>query len=181
MRKGFADPTAGRGIRSADRAQNLPEPARTSREPACYRARRAGVAERQTQRTQNPPGREARVGSNPTSGTNVPGAMAGEMRRALRAIGLFALLCGPALPALAGCPDGMREFRGAISRITPQKLFVDSRLDDNIGFARSPATRIVDAQGRASGSWDQLRAGDAVAICWRFEDHPRQAVTITLR
>ena len=121
------------------------------------------------------------MGSNPTSGTNVHGAMANEMSRALRAIGLGAVLGALALPALAGCPDGLREFRGAISEITPQKLFVDSRLDDNIGFERSPATQIVDEAGKGRASWGQLRAGDTVVICWRFEDRPRKALTITLR
>jgi hypothetical protein len=104
-----------------------------------------------------------------------------EMRRAFRAIAMFAGVSLAAASALAGCPDGMREFRGAISEITAQKLFVDSRLDDNIGFERSPQTTIVDAAGKGRAKWAQLRAGDSVVICWRFEDRPRKAVTITLR
>ncbi len=181
MRKGFADPTRVCGIGSANRTQNLPEPARTSREPACYRARRAGVAERQTQRTQNPPGREARVGSNPTSGTNVCWEMLNAMRRSLRAFRWIALLSAFAAPAFAGCPDGMREFRGAISELTAQKLFVDSRLADNIGFERAAETKISDEAGKGRARWDQLSVGDKVVICWRFEDRPRKALTIAVR
>ena len=120
------------------------------------------------------------MGSNPTSGTNVHGAMANEMRRRRRAIGVGALLCALAAPALAGCPDGLREFRGAISEMTAQKLFVDSRFDDNIGFVRAGETKIVDAAGKGRATWDRLHAGDLVVICWRFEDRPRKAVTITL-
>ncbi len=105
------------------------------------------------------------------------------MRHTTRTLGLGALLllsvC--ASSAFAECPDGMREFRGAITSLTAQKLFVASRLDDNIGFERAQATRIVDAAGRERTSWDQLKAGDSVVICWRFEDRPRKALTITLR
>jgi hypothetical protein len=107
--------------------------------------------------------------------------MANEMRRSVRGLAWIVLLGALAAPAFAGCPDGMREFRGAISELTPQKLFVDSRLDDNIGFARAPETKIVDAAGKGRVRWEQLRAGDPVVICWRFEDRPRQAVTITVR
>ena len=105
------------------------------------------------------------------------------MRCATRYLGLgaFLVLALLAAPAFAECPDGMREFRGAITSVTPQKLFVDSRLDDNIGFEREQATRILDASGKGRTSWKQLRAGDAVVICWRFEDRPRKAHTITLR
>ena len=137
------------------------------------------MAERQTQGTQNPPGREARVGSNPTSGTNVHAPMmVAIMRNALRRARLavaFALALA-ASPALAGCPDGMREFRGEISEVSAQKLFVDSRLDDNIGFERAADTQVI---GRAS--WDALKAGDEVAICWRFADRPRKAVIVTVK
>ncbi len=98
------------------------------------------------------------------------------MRRAMRTAGMAALFCALAAPALAGCPEGMREFRGAISQISGRKLFVDSRLDDNIGFERSPDTRVV---GRAG--WDALKPGDSVAICWRFEDRPRKAVIVQVR
>jgi hypothetical protein len=98
------------------------------------------------------------------------------MRNALRTTLLGVALALAASPALAACPDGMREFRGAISEIGPRKLFVVSRLDDNIGFARAPDTRVV---GRAG--WDALKAGDAVAICWRFEDRPRKAVSVTVK
>ncbi len=115
------------------------------------------------------------MGSNPTSGTNVHRDMAGAMRNTMRTIGLGLLLGALASPALAGCPDGMREFRGAISAIDAQKLYVDSRLDDNIGFARAPDTRVVGRSG-----WEALAPGDAVVICWRFEDRPRKAVTITV-
>ncbi len=121
------------------------------------------------------------MGSNPTSGTNVSSGMANEMRRSVRMLGLMALLSAAAAPAFAGCPDGMREFRGAISEITAQKLFVDSRLDDNIGFERAPETKISDAAHKGRQRWDQLSVGDRVVICWRFEDRPRKAVTIAVR
>jgi hypothetical protein len=98
------------------------------------------------------------------------------MRNALRTTLFGVALALVALPALAGCPDGMREFRGALSAVGPQKLFVDSRLDDNIGFERAPDTRVV---GRAS--WDALKAGDEVSICWRFEDRPRKAVIVSVK
>jgi len=88
----------------------------------------------------------------------------------------LALALFGAAHARAECPADMREFRGAITAINAQKLFVDSRLDDNIGFERSPDTRV---RGRAG--WDALRAGDAVVICWRFQDRPRKAVTITVK
>jgi hypothetical protein len=116
------------------------------------------------------------VGSNPTSGTNVDRFMAGRMRIATRSLASLALIAAFAAPALAGCPDGMREFRGAISEITAQKLFVESRLDDNIGFERAAETRV----GGSKSSWDALAPGDLVAICWRFEDRPRKAVTISV-
>gem|GEM_PF-6275099 len=117
------------------------------------------------------------MGSNPTSGTSVHAPkMVAIMRNGLRTTLLGVALALVAIPALAGCPDGMREFRGAISEVGPQKLFVDSRLDDNIGFARAPDTQVI---GRAS--WDALKAGDEVAICWRFEDRPRKAVSVTVQ
>jgi hypothetical protein len=47
------------------------------------------------------------------------------MRRALRTVGLAWLLSALALPALAGCPEGMREFSGAISTVNARKLFVE--------------------------------------------------------
>jgi hypothetical protein len=103
--------------------------------------------------------------------------MAGDMRKASRALAAIAFAALLAAPALAGCPKGMREFRGVISAVKAQKLFVDSRLDDNIGFQRAGETRVA---GKKS-SWDALAAGDDVAICWRFEDRPRKAVTITVR
>ncbi len=106
------------------------------------------------------------------------------MQLATRTIGLaalFALLGLLAAPAFAGCPAGMREFRGTISSISPQKLFVDSRMEDNIGFERAPDTRVVDATGQGRSQWDQIRPGDAVTICWRFEERPRKAHEITLR
>jgi len=103
--------------------------------------------------------------------------MADAMRRVLRTIGLASLLSALALPALAGCPKGMREFSGAISAVNARKLFVESRLEDNIGFERASETRVT---GR-KGSWDALAPGDEVAICWRFEDRPRVAVTISVR
>jgi len=99
------------------------------------------------------------------------------MRRALRTIGLTSLLSVLALPALAGCPEGMREFSGAISAVNARKLFVESRLDDNIGFERAPETRVSGKKA----SWDALAPGDEVAICWRFEDQPRIAVTVSVR
>jgi hypothetical protein len=91
---------------------------------------------------------------------------------------LFALY---ASPALAGCPPGMREFRGSITSVSAQKLFVDSRMEDNIGFERAPTTRVSDATGQGRTTWEQIRAGDGVVICWRFEDRPRKAHSITLR
>ena len=105
------------------------------------------------------------------------------MRHPTRFLGLCALFSLTLLvaPVFAECRDGMREFRGAITSVGAQKLFVDSRLDDNIGFERAQATRIVDAAGKGRTSWRQLRAGDSVVICWRFEDRPRKAHTITLR
>ena len=123
------------------------------------------------------------MGSNPTSGTSVSGWKAVSMRHPTRFLGLCALFSLTLLvaPVFAECPDGMREFRGAITSVGAQKLFVDSRLDDNIGFERAQATRIVDAAGKGRTSWRQLRAGDSVVICWRFEDRPRKAHTITLR
>jgi hypothetical protein len=102
--------------------------------------------------------------------------MVATMRNAFRTTLLGVALALAASPALASCPDGTREFRGAISKVGPQKLFVDSRLDDNIGFERAPDTQVV---GRAS--WDALRAGDEVAICWRFADRPRKAVIVTVK
>jgi hypothetical protein len=72
----------------------------------------------------------------------------------------------------------MREFRGTVSQINARKLFVDSRFDDNIGFERSPETRVA---GGGRKSWGDLRVGDEVAICWRFEDRPRKAVTVTVK
>ena len=93
------------------------------------------------------------MGSNPTSGTNVHRDMAGAMRNTMRSIGLGLLLAAGAGPALAGCPDGMREFRGSISAIDAHKLYVDSRLDDNIGFARDPRTQVIGRSG-----WDALKA-----------------------
>jgi hypothetical protein len=102
--------------------------------------------------------------------------MVASMRNSIRTTLLGVAVALVALPALAGCPDGMREFRGAISEIGPRKLFVASRLDDNIGFERAPDTRVI---GRAG--WDALKAGDAVAICWRFEDRPRKAVRVTVK
>ena len=45
-----------------------------------YNAPNAGVVERQTQGTQNPPGNWARVGSNPTSGT-IKGENKGQLER----------------------------------------------------------------------------------------------------
>jgi hypothetical protein len=116
------------------------------------------------------------VGSNPTSGTNVHWGMAGAMRKTMRMTGLGLLLAASSAPALAGCPDGMREFRGAISAVDGQKLYVDSRLDDNIGFERAPGTQVIGRPG-----WDALRAGDKVVVCWRFEDRPRKAVSITVK
>jgi hypothetical protein len=107
--------------------------------------------------------------------------MADVMRSALRSIGLATLLGLLATTAHAGCPEGQREFRGAISAINPQKLFVDSRLDDNIGFARAAETKIVDEAGKGRVRWDQLQPGDAVVICWRFEDRPRKALSISVR
>jgi hypothetical protein len=94
------------------------------------------------------------------------------MRNALLTLAL-ALVAGP---ALAGCPDEMREFRGEITEVTGQKLFVDSRLDDNIGFERAADTHVI---GRAS--WDELKPGDEVAICWRFADRPRKAVIVRVK
>ncbi|HEU4431062.1 MAG TPA: hypothetical protein VFT98_20045 [Myxococcota bacterium] len=91
------------------------------------------------------------------------------------ALALALALLGAA-QARADCPAGQREFRGAISAINPQKLFVDSRFDDNIGFERAPDTNV---RGRAG--WDALRAGDLVVICWRFQDRPRKAITITVQ
>lgn len=91
----------------------------------------------------------------------------------LTALALVAL--APGL-ARAGCPEGMREFRGTISAINARKLFVQSRLEDNIGFERAPETRVI---GRKS-SWEALAPGDPVAICWRFDDRPRKAVEITV-
>ena len=88
---------------------------------------------------------------------------------------MLGLRAPAATSALAECPDGMREVRGAISEITEHKLFVDSRFDDNIGFERAPDTRV---SGRAG--WAELQPGDEVVICWRFEDRPRKAVTITV-
>ena len=88
------------------------------------------------------------MGSNPTSGTNVWSEMLNAMRRTLRACRWIALLSVLAAPAFAGCPEGMREFRGAISQLSAQKLFVDSRLDDNIGFERAPETKISDEAGQ---------------------------------
>jgi hypothetical protein len=117
------------------------------------------------------------VGSNPTSGTIVLVRMADAMRRVLRTIGLASLLSALALPALAGCPDGLREFSGAISAVNAHKLFVESRLEDDIGFERAPETRVT---GKKT-SWEALATGDEVAICWRFEDRPRKALTITVR
>jgi hypothetical protein len=111
----------------------------------------------------------------------------GGMRRVARRIAIALAIASSAAstlsaaPALAECPDGMREFRGAISAIDGRKLYVDSRLDDNIGFERAPDTKIVDEAGRGRSRWAQLSAGDAVVICWRFDDRPRKAVTITLR
>jgi hypothetical protein len=102
--------------------------------------------------------------------------VAGGMRNASKILAALALAASLSAPAFAGCPDGMREFRGAITAVKARKLFVDSRLDDNIGFARAPETRVA---GKKS-SWDALAAGDEVAICWRFEDRPRKAVTITV-
>jgi hypothetical protein len=104
------------------------------------------------------------------------------MRRALRAIGVCVCLglASAAAPARAECPEGQREFRGAITAIDARKLYVDSRLDDNIGFERSAETRIVDAAGKGRTRWEQLAPGDAVVICWRFEDRPRKALAITL-
>jgi hypothetical protein len=99
------------------------------------------------------------------------------MRRALRTVGLAWLLSALALPALAGCPEGMREFSGAISTVNARKLFVASRLDDNVGFERAAETRVSGKKA----SWDALAPGDEVAICWRFEDRPRKALTITVR
>lgn len=126
------------------------------------------------------------MGSNPTSGTSVRASVGRRVvatEKAARAIALAlgAALAGAAAPAFAGCPAGLREFRGAISAISASKLYVDSRLDDNIGFERAPDTRVVDASGQGRARWEQLRAGDSVVICWRFEDRPRKAVTITLR
>lgn len=102
--------------------------------------------------------------------------MAGGMRKLSRglAVGALAVLFGA--PALAGCPQGMREFRGTISEVGAKKLFVESRLEDNIGFERASDTRVVGKKSR----WEELAAGDGVAICWRFEDRPRKAVTITV-
>jgi len=88
----------------------------------------------------------------------------------------LALAALAAAQARADCPAGQREFRGAISAVNAQKLFVDSRFDDNIGFERAPDTKV-----RGRGSWDALRAGDLVVICWRFQDRPRKAVTITVQ
>ena len=102
--------------------------------------------------------------------------MAGGMRNASRALAAFALAALASAPALADCPEGMREFRGAISSVNAKKLFVESRLADNIGFGRAAETRVA---GKKS-SWDALAPGDEVAICWRFEDQPRKAVTITV-
>ena len=104
--------------------------------------------------------------------------MAGGMRNASRivaALALTAALWGA--PALAGCPAGQREFRGAISSVNAKKLFVASRLDDDIGFERAAETRVV---GKKS-SWEALATGDVVAVCWRFDDRPRRAVTITVK
>ena len=102
--------------------------------------------------------------------------MAGQMRNATRAVAAFALALFMGAPALAGCPAGMREYRGSIRAVNASKLFVQSRLDDDIGFARAPETRVA---GRKS-SWDSLAVGDHVAVCWRFDDQPRKAVTVTV-
>jgi hypothetical protein len=103
------------------------------------------------------------------------------MRNARRQLGLAVLLAGLAGPALAQCPPEQREFRGSITGIGAQKLFVDSRMEDNIGFERAPETRVEDASGQGRTSWEQLRVGDSVVICWRFEDRPRKALRIFLR
>ena len=98
------------------------------------------------------------------------------MRNAWRALAAGALAALLAAPALADCPDGMREFRGTVSEVGGKKLFVESRLEDNIGFERAADTRVLGKKSR----WEALAPGDAVAICWRFEDRPRKAVTITV-
>ena len=120
------------------------------------------------------------MGSNPTSGTSDTGWKAA-MRNAMRFLWLGALCALTAAPALAECPPDMREFRGSITSVSPQKLFVDSRMEDNIGFERAPTTRVTDATGQGRTSWEQIRAGDGVVICWRFEDRPRKAHLVTLR
>jgi hypothetical protein len=94
-----------------------------------------------------------------------------------RSLGLaLALAWLGAAQARAECPDGQREFRGAITAVHSHKLFVDSRFDDNIGFERAPDTKVRGRKG-----WDALRAGDSVVICWRFQDRPRKALTITVK
>ena len=96
------------------------------------------------------------------------------MRTSTKLLAAVALAMWVAAPLLAGCPEGQREFRGTLSEVGAHKLYVDSRLDDNIGFERAPETRV---EGKKS-SWEALAAGDQVAICWRFEDRPRKALSI---
>jgi hypothetical protein len=102
--------------------------------------------------------------------------VAGGMRNPTRLLAALALAAIAAAAAAADCPKGQREFRGTLTEVGPQKLFVDSRLDDNIGFERAAETRVVGSKS----SWGALAAGDTVAICWRFEDRPRKALTITV-
>ena len=92
----------------------------------------------------------------------------------------FFLLLGAALalaaPALAECPGDMREFMGSVTSISGAKLRAGNRMGDDVSFTRTADTRV---EGRAG--WDAIKVGDAVSVCWRFEDRPRKARSITLR
>ena len=91
-------------------------------------------------------------------------------------IALASLLSLGALAARAECPSGLREFVGTVTRVDAGKLSVDSRLGDGLRFERVPDARVV---GRRD--WSEIRPGDLVSVCWRFDDKPRKAYVVTVR
>ena len=91
------------------------------------------------------------------------------------------LVAALVLPASVAAQN--REFSGKIAKISKNKMLVDSRMGEQIRFRRTEATVVSDQRPPRMRSspreaWEDLRAGDSVAVEWRLSDKPRKAYRI---
>ena len=100
---------------------------------------------------------------------------------ALILLALCVLSVAPAAPVWAQS----REFSGKIDKIGKRRMVVDSGMGEKVRFRRTNATAVSDQRPprlRASPrkAWEDLRAGDWVAVEWQLADKPRKAYRIVV-